>query len=340
VKGSGPFKQALRRSLRSAAAIPGVHRVLEVGRNEFDRALRDDWYEGNYFGDDAVEGLIGYDTYTRESSNAEVASYIVWRFFDARTTLDVGCAFGFVVEALRELGIDARGCDVSQYAIDHALAARGYLRYASLEHRLPYRRDAFDVVSAFEVLEHLPPQSIPRALAELRRVARRYVVATIPSFGPNPYGPGGWFDLKVKAERLDHYRGLGEAYTGPVPYEDLYRDAHGDPVEGHLTIASFDWWSDQFATAGFVRCGAVERRMHAQIARFGMTRYWNLYVLRQPDAPDPAPTELRSPAEIEKVEREWRLQRWKARAEDVERVRATCGPEVFDGVPLEFGDDG
>ena len=68
-----------------------------------------------------------------------------------------------------------------------------------------------------------------------------YVIATIPSFGPNRNGPGGWFDVKVRPERLEHYRSFGDDYEGPVAYDDLYRDADGAPVEGHLTIASFAW---------------------------------------------------------------------------------------------------
>ncbi len=334
---TGRIKHGARRTLRETAErAPRFHRLLEVGRNEFDRALHDDWYDGNYFGDPTRDGLIGYDTYTRASSNAEVSAYLLWRFFDARRSLDVGCAFGFVVEALREVGIDASGCDTSQYALDHALGARGHLRYARLGHRLPYRRGEFDVVSAFEILEHVPPDTIPGALAELRRVSNRYLVATIPSFGPNEHGPGGWFDVKVRAERLDYYRSLGDAYQGPIPYDDLYRDAHGDPVEGHLTIASFDWWTHRFAEAGFIRCGHVERRMHAQLARFGMTRFWNLYVFRTADAPVPPEREIRTPAEITKLEADWRLDRWHAREEDVARVREACGDDVFDGVPLVY----
>jgi hypothetical protein len=33
------------------------------------------------------------------------------------TALDVGCAFGFLVEALRDRGVDATGTDISEYAI-------------------------------------------------------------------------------------------------------------------------------------------------------------------------------------------------------------------------------
>ena len=155
----------------------------------------------------------------------------MWRFLPVQRTLDVGCAFGFFVEAERELGLDAFGVDVSQYALDHAaLGARGHVRYGNLLHRLPFGRGAFEGVSLFETLEHLPPEVIPRALREVRRMTTKYVIATIPSFGPNPNGPGGWFDVKVRPERLDYYRSLGESYDGPVAYDDLYRDADGAPI--------------------------------------------------------------------------------------------------------------
>jgi hypothetical protein len=223
-------------------------------------------------------------------------------------TLDVGCAFGFFVEAQRELGIDAHGYDVSEFALDRAaLGARGHVEYGNLLRRLPCKTGAFELVSAFETLEHVPPDVVPRAIAELRRVTSGYLIATIPSFGPNEYGPGGWFDVKVRPERLDHYKALGADYEGPVPYEDLYRDAAGRPVEGHLTIASFGWWTKRFAEAGFVRCGDVERAMHPYLERFDLTKYWNLYVLRTADAP--VPPAIRSADEIADVEKRLALDR-------------------------------
>ena len=308
---------------------PRLRRVMEVAARELSRALDDETYDGSYFGADrnpyARMGLSGYERYDRDTSNANVAAYLLWRFFDARRSLDVGCATGFVVEALRELGLDAVGTDVSQYAIDHpALGARGHLRYGNLLGRLPFRDGTFDLVTALETLEHLPPQNIPQALAELRRVTKSWLVCTIPSFGPNHHGPGGWFDVKVRPERLEHYRELGPGYDGPVPYDDLFRDARGEPIEGHLTIASFAWWTRQFEAAGFLRCGLTERAMHPELARFGQTKYWNLYVLRTPSAPEPlAPA--RSEAELLEVERRFGLDGRTAAADDLAAVAEALG---------------
>ena len=75
---------------------------------------------------------------------------------------------------------------------------------------------------------------------------------------------------------------LPDTYEGPVPYDDLAVDAEGNPLEGHLTIASFGWWTKQFEAAGFERCGEIERRIHPHLARFGLTKFWCLYVLRVP----------------------------------------------------------
>lgn len=296
---------------------------------ELQQALADDVYDGSYFGAgrDPFDrmGLSGYERYDRATSNADVAAYLVWRFFDVRRTLDVGCAIGYVVEALRELGVDADGTDVSQYAVDHATAgATGHVFWGDLLHKLPVKDGGYQLVTALETLEHLPPDSVPVALRELCRVTNGYLVATIPSFGPNEHGPGGWFDVKVRPERLDHYRSLGPDYDGPVPYDDLYRDTRGEPIEGHLTIASFRWWTRQFEAAGFVRCGETERRIHPHLARLGLTKYWNLYVLRVPGAGEPA-GEHRTAVEIAEVEQRFGLDQREAAPEDLRAVAEALG---------------
>ncbi len=247
-------------------------------------------YAGRYFGEGRDpsgdrRGESGYATYDRVSSNADIAAWLLWRNFRVRRSLDVGCATGFLVEALRERGIDAYGCDVSAYAVEHAApGALGYVRAGDLGRGLPYGDGEFDLVTALEILEHLDPEQVPAALAELRRVCGGVLYATIPSFGRNPSGPDGHFDGKVRPERLVHYEALGE-FDGPIPSEDLAVDAAGVPVEGHLTIASFDWWTARFAEVGFDRWADVEQRLYADIAPAGLGAFWNLYVFAVPEAP-------------------------------------------------------
>jgi len=267
---------------------------------EARRAGVPDAYCGAYFGEgrDAGgdrQGRSGYARYDRIASNADIAGWLLWRNFRVRTALDVGCATGYLVEVLRERGVDAQGCDLSEFAIDHATpGAVGHVRVANLFAGLPWPDGAFELVTTLEILEHLPPDRVPDALHELARVCRGYLYATIPSFGPNRSGPDGHLEGKVRPERVDHYRRLGPDFKGPVPESDLAVDADGELVEGHLCIASFEWWTERFADAGFTRCADVEERLYADIAPADLAPYWNLYVFRTASA-DPAAVEPRDP---------------------------------------------
>lgn len=49
---------------------------------------------------------------------------------------------------------------------------------------LPFKDSEFDVVCAFEVLEHLPFIDFDKSLSELARVSKGRVVISLPHFGP------------------------------------------------------------------------------------------------------------------------------------------------------------
>lgn len=70
----------------------------------------------------------------------------------AETVLDFGCARGYTVRAMRELGYAAWGYDVSKWATDNAdPAAREYV----ISSRLDLADRRFDWVIAKDVLEHV-----------------------------------------------------------------------------------------------------------------------------------------------------------------------------------------
>ncbi|HXW38653.1 MAG TPA: class I SAM-dependent methyltransferase [Acidimicrobiales bacterium] len=299
------FDQLQRATVSVAARYPSARRAMaRAGRGLSEAAARGGalaearssgvghLYQGSYFGEGRDPsgdraGRSGYARYDRIASNADIAGWLLWRNFRVRNSLDVGCATGYLVEVLRELGVDADGCDVSAYAVDHpAPGAAGHLRVAGLLSGLPWPDGRFELVTALETLEHLPPDRVHAAIGELRRVCSAYVYATIPSFGGNVSGPDGHFEGKVRPERVAEYIARGADYTGPVPEADLARDADGRPVEGHLTIASFGWWTERFAEAGLTRCPDVEQRLYADIEPADLAPFWNLYVFRVPGAPD------------------------------------------------------
>ena len=84
--------------------------------------------------------------------------------------LDIGCAMGFLVEALRAQGVrEAYGVDISLYAVTQAASAqRRHLMVADAQAGLPIRSGSCDLVTAVDVYQHLAD---PRpALGEIGRV--------------------------------------------------------------------------------------------------------------------------------------------------------------------------
>jgi hypothetical protein len=95
---------------------------------------------------------------------AEIADKIVCEI-NPRTVLDAGCAMGFLVEALRQRGVEAFGLDVSDYAIERAHPdIRAYCRLGSVADPLPQR---YDLIVCIEILEHLMPRDGERAVENL-----------------------------------------------------------------------------------------------------------------------------------------------------------------------------
>ena len=305
--------------------------VTSTGARSLAWVLGRHRYRATYYGrgrdPESRAGLSGYERYTRDTSNADVVAYLLWRFFPPGRVLDAGCAQGFVVEALRELDIDAEGIDTSRWAIAHApRSVAPFVRRADLAKRLPFPSGSFDVVTALETLEHVPPQRVPHALAELRRVCRGWVVATIPSFGPNRGGPPGWLEGKVRDERLADLYALGSDFDGPVAEADLARDAKGNLLEGHVTIASYRWWTSQFEAAGFVRCPAIERRLHPHVA---VRAHPRLVPLRDADAGHVHRTDRHQGSRVApRGERAWRLDERRPAAADIELLRLGLGEDA------------
>lgn len=88
--------------------------------------------------------------------------------------LDVSCGRAEALGIARDLGYEARGCEIVP-----ALCEREDVDLYGGLPPLPYAPGSFDVVSCQDVMEHLDPGSVPGALAELVRVARAVVLLSI-----------------------------------------------------------------------------------------------------------------------------------------------------------------
>jgi SAM-dependent methyltransferase len=222
----------------------------------------------------------GYNQYSAQDSGIHGAARVVLSYFAPRRVLDVGCAKGYVVQILRDHGIDAWGVDISQYAIETAPeSVRPFLHVGSVLD-LEFEDDSFDLVTCLETLEHLHPERTQQAVAELCRVTSDKLFVTIPSTGMNDFGPDGWLEGKVKPSAIDLYDDH-ENLKCPIPLRDLMTDKDGFPLQGHLTVATFAWWTDLFAKHGFSRRGDIESLINED-EPLGRTGVWNVYVFEKP----------------------------------------------------------
>lgn len=98
--------------------------------------------------------------------------HIDWQ---GKQVLDLGCAGGFMAEAMTERGAQVTGIDPAAQAIEAARAraeAIGQeIRYdVGVGEALPYEDASFDAVVCVDVLEHV--EDLARVLAEVSRVLR------------------------------------------------------------------------------------------------------------------------------------------------------------------------
>ncbi|MFA5162298.1 MAG: glycosyltransferase [Elusimicrobiales bacterium] len=85
------------------------------------------------------------------------------------TVLDIGCAKGSLVECLRDIGIDARGVDVSEYAISHTRHdIRPFCQAVDIASFIP-QCGKYDLITCMEMLEHLTPEQSVLAVEKICR---------------------------------------------------------------------------------------------------------------------------------------------------------------------------
>jgi SAM-dependent methyltransferase len=95
-----------------------------------------------------------------------------------RRVLDAGCAFGFLVERLRQRGIEAEGIDLSPYAIEQvAPETRPFCRVGSIADALD--RD-YDLIVSIEVVEHMDARGAESAVANFCRHTNDVLFSSSP----------------------------------------------------------------------------------------------------------------------------------------------------------------
>ena len=142
-------------------------------------------YDASYFDGDtqALSHNAGYSYFTRwqrfDGPNStgeywkDLASLFTERFsLRGRTVLEVGCAKGFIVQDMRDLGVNAFGIDVSSYAVSCAdPSVRAFIQCGNILD-IDYEENQFDSLFSTDFFECVTDETAQMLINKFNHMAR------------------------------------------------------------------------------------------------------------------------------------------------------------------------
>ncbi len=215
-----------------------------------------------FTGERVIPGQVDADLWAEHLSRYRFAANFATHLGYEPAVLDIGCGAGYGTATLAEHSSSATGIDLAPGAVAYARShyEHPHLRFlAGSAAALPFADASFDLLTAFEVIEHLHHGN--QLLAEARRVLRPggvllvstpntiYYAETRSHEGPNPFHVHEFdFDefLHALATEFPHCTMLLQNHTDafafydsqtPRPFDGYVEAISGSPSEAHFFLA-------------------------------------------------------------------------------------------------------
>ena len=148
-----------------------------------DRALACEFGK-DFFDGDRRNGYGGFHYNERFWKDVVPSFQQLYGLTGDSALLDVGCAKGFMISDFARYipGIDVRGVDISEYAIQHAKDdVRDRVTVANAID-LPFEDNSFDVVISITTVHNLEGDDLVASLREIMRVSRGGAYITVDAY--------------------------------------------------------------------------------------------------------------------------------------------------------------
>ena len=152
-------------------------------KTDSDRALAREFGK-DFFDGDRRNGYGGFHYNERFWKDVVPSFQQLYGLTGDSALLDVGCAKGFMIsDFARDIpGIDVRGVDISEYAIQHAKDdIRDRVTVANAID-LPFEDNSFDVVISITTVHNLEGDDLIASLREIMRVSRGGAYITVDAY--------------------------------------------------------------------------------------------------------------------------------------------------------------
>lgn len=172
-------------------------------------------FDRDYYEDGIRKRISGYENFHYINTRSFSEAIEIVKRFEFNSVIDFGAAKGFLVHALRQLGKEAYGEDISDYALSNCM-----------EDVKPYMSKPCDKKTDFligkDVLEHIPVDEISETLQFLKKKADQFLFVI-------PLGDKDTFRIREYEVDITHVTKKDEDW-----WIDRFREAG-------YTLKSFDY---------------------------------------------------------------------------------------------------
>lgn len=177
------------------------------------------------------------------------------------SVLDVGAGQGSFTDYAVRAGLNAKGYDFSQFAVDnpHNYAA-GRLHQCDVTQGIPEADNSYDMVYSSDMCEHIIKSKIGAVLADFHRITRKWVFLQFP--------------VVSRLEDVFNY----EAEQAQPEVHPLW--AHF-MISGHLNMEQRIWWDNVFTKIGFILREDLVVKFRSDVPREVLTNWQNIVILEK-----------------------------------------------------------